>query len=107
MEQLTVARKNGKWPCSSDKTRVRLGACSDILRLEPRRPPARCCRRQARSQDLCKGGQKLIDTRGVARILVRGGKTSHKISSKVARISVRSSDILEAKIYSTKTFKKF
>ena len=45
---------------------------------------------QARSQDLFQGGggQKLIDTRGVARILVRGGETSDKISSKVERISV-------------------
>ena len=34
---------------------------------------------QARSQDVCQGGgQKLIDTRGVARILVRVGKHQTK-----------------------------
>ena len=61
---------------------------------------------QASSQDLFQGGgQKLIDTRGVARILVRAGKTSDKISSKVARISVRA--VTFSKSYSTKTFKKF
>ena len=50
---------------------------------------------QARSQDLFQGGQQLIDTRGVARILVRGRRTSDKISSKVAKFAskVRSSDI--------------
>ena len=47
-----------------------------------------------RAARICvKGGQKLIDIRGVARILVRGGKRAHKISSKFARISVRSGDI--------------
>ena len=49
---------------------------------------------QARSQDLFQGvGQQLIDTRGVAKILVWGEGTSDKISSKVARISVQSGDI--------------
>ena len=47
-----------------------------------------------RAARICRGGgQKLIDTRGVAKILVRGGKKSDKIFSKVARISFRSGDI--------------
>ena len=47
-----------------------------------------------RAARICfKGGQQLIDTRGLAKILVRGRGISDKISSKVARISVRSGDI--------------
>ena len=51
-------------------------------------------------------GQQLIGTRGVARILVRGGGTSDKISSKVARISVRSGDI-QQKFTQQRLFKNF